>query len=178
MKKSTWKTYAFWIVFTEAVGALSGWLTREGTKIYNTAIQQLIGMQQRGEQVVDGQTVEHGVGVGALVLALPDHDNTGQFGMLFLGGEQLAAVGLHATGQLSQIVGDTDCNQADCIVILDGREAFAQLVNDDQVVHLGEGGISCGKAGQLDDGITGIQQTGGCIGGIPGQCCALDGRYT
>ena len=40
MKKSTWKTYAFWIVFTEAVGALSGWLTREGSKIYNATIEQ------------------------------------------------------------------------------------------------------------------------------------------
>jgi tryptophan-rich sensory protein len=40
MKKSTWKTYAFWIIFTEAVGGLSGWLTREGTKIYNSTIQQ------------------------------------------------------------------------------------------------------------------------------------------
>ena len=40
MKKSTWKTYAAWILFSEAVGALSGWLTRESTKIYNTAIEQ------------------------------------------------------------------------------------------------------------------------------------------
>ena len=40
MKKSTWKTYAFWIIFTEAVGGLSGWLTREGTKIYNATIEQ------------------------------------------------------------------------------------------------------------------------------------------
>lgn len=40
MKKTTWKTYAFWIVFTEAVGGLSGWLTREGTKIYNTTMEQ------------------------------------------------------------------------------------------------------------------------------------------
>ena len=40
MKKPTWKPYAFWILFTEAVGALSGWLTREGTEIYNAAIAQ------------------------------------------------------------------------------------------------------------------------------------------
>ena len=40
MKKSTWKTYAFWIIFTEAVGGLSGWLTREGTKAYQTSIVQ------------------------------------------------------------------------------------------------------------------------------------------
>ena len=40
MKKSTWKTYAFWILFAEAVGALSGWLTRTGTQIYNETIIQ------------------------------------------------------------------------------------------------------------------------------------------
>ena len=40
MKKSVWKTYAFWILFAEAVGALSGWITREGTQIYNTTIER------------------------------------------------------------------------------------------------------------------------------------------
>ena len=40
MKKPTWKTYAFWIVFAEAVGGLSGWLTRKGVKIYNTTVEQ------------------------------------------------------------------------------------------------------------------------------------------
>ena len=40
MKKSTWKTYAFWIVLAEAVGALSGWLTRKGLKVYNATVQQ------------------------------------------------------------------------------------------------------------------------------------------
>lgn len=40
MKKTAWKTYAIWILLTEAVGALSGWLTREGSKIYQTTIQQ------------------------------------------------------------------------------------------------------------------------------------------
>lgn len=38
MKQSTWKVYAFWIVFTEAVGAIAGLLTREGTKIYDVSI--------------------------------------------------------------------------------------------------------------------------------------------
>ena len=38
MKKHTWKTYAFWIVLAEAIGALSGWLTREGTEIFNQTI--------------------------------------------------------------------------------------------------------------------------------------------
>lgn len=40
MLKRTWKTYALWILLAEAVGALSGWLTREGTKIFSqTAVQ-------------------------------------------------------------------------------------------------------------------------------------------
>jgi len=38
MKKHIWKTYAFWIGLSEAVGTLSGWLTREGTAIYNQNI--------------------------------------------------------------------------------------------------------------------------------------------
>lgn len=40
MKKQTWQPYAFWIIFTEAVGALSGWLTRGGTDLYSTTIIQ------------------------------------------------------------------------------------------------------------------------------------------
>lgn len=40
MKIRTWKTYACWIIFTEAVGALSGWLTREGAEIYNATIEK------------------------------------------------------------------------------------------------------------------------------------------
>jgi len=40
MKHSTWKTYGVWILFSEAVGLLSGWLTRESTKIYQETITQ------------------------------------------------------------------------------------------------------------------------------------------
>ena len=40
MKKPTWKTYVFSIIFTEAVGGLSGWHTRGGTKLYNATIEQ------------------------------------------------------------------------------------------------------------------------------------------
>lgn len=40
MKKAIWKTYAFWIVLTEEVGALSGWLTRKGVKAYSAAVEQ------------------------------------------------------------------------------------------------------------------------------------------
>lgn len=38
MKMKHWKTYAFWILFTEGVGALSSFLTREGTRLYSTAM--------------------------------------------------------------------------------------------------------------------------------------------
>ncbi len=38
MTKQKVKTYAFWILFTEAVGALAGFLSREGTKIYSETI--------------------------------------------------------------------------------------------------------------------------------------------
>lgn len=40
MKQHTWKTYAFWILISLAVGGLSAWLTREGTDVFNaTAVQ-------------------------------------------------------------------------------------------------------------------------------------------
>ena len=38
--KRNWKPYLFWILLAEAVGGLSGWLTREGTKIYQQTIVQ------------------------------------------------------------------------------------------------------------------------------------------
>lgn len=37
MHKKVW-TYAGWIALTETVGALAGWLTREGTQLYRSAI--------------------------------------------------------------------------------------------------------------------------------------------
>lgn len=40
MKKSTWKTYAFWILFSEIVGAFSGWLTRDDIRIYAKTVIQ------------------------------------------------------------------------------------------------------------------------------------------
>ena len=38
--KRNWKSYLFWILLSEAVGGLSGWLTREGTRIYQQSIVQ------------------------------------------------------------------------------------------------------------------------------------------
>ena len=40
MKHENWKTYAGWILFTEAVGGLSGWLTRNGTKYFNEFVRK------------------------------------------------------------------------------------------------------------------------------------------
>ncbi len=40
MNKANWKTYFFWIALAEAVGLLSGWLTREGTQIYSQMLQK------------------------------------------------------------------------------------------------------------------------------------------
>lgn len=40
MKKGTYKTYILWILLTEAVGILSGWLTREGVELYQATAQQ------------------------------------------------------------------------------------------------------------------------------------------
>lgn len=40
MKKPTWKTYALWILLAEAVGALSGWLTRKGVRTYNATVRK------------------------------------------------------------------------------------------------------------------------------------------
>lgn len=40
MKQVPWKTYALWILLSEAVGGLSGWLTRDGVKLYQATVQQ------------------------------------------------------------------------------------------------------------------------------------------
>ena len=38
MRQRKWPVYAGWILFTEAVGALSGFLSRDGTRIYTETI--------------------------------------------------------------------------------------------------------------------------------------------
>ena len=40
MKDKHWKAYLGWILFTEAVGGASGWLTRNGTKYFNEFVTQ------------------------------------------------------------------------------------------------------------------------------------------
>ena len=40
MIKQNWKTYLFWTVLAEGVGALSGWLSRDGTNLFSqTSVQ-------------------------------------------------------------------------------------------------------------------------------------------
>ena len=38
MKNQAWKTYLFWIAFTEAVGGISALLTRKGMDFFNVAV--------------------------------------------------------------------------------------------------------------------------------------------
>lgn len=40
MKSVKWKLYGFWILLAEAVGALSGWLTREGSVAFSETVTQ------------------------------------------------------------------------------------------------------------------------------------------
>lgn len=40
MKTKTWKPYVLWILLTEAVGAISGWLSKDGMKIFSTSISK------------------------------------------------------------------------------------------------------------------------------------------
>lgn len=40
MKKRNWKTYLIWILIAEAVGGLSGWLSRDGIQLYNDTVRQ------------------------------------------------------------------------------------------------------------------------------------------
>lgn len=38
--KKNWKVYAIWIAIAEAVGFLSGWLSREGMRVYSEMVTQ------------------------------------------------------------------------------------------------------------------------------------------
>jgi len=40
MKNETWKTYAFWILLTELTGAAAGFLSREGTALYQLSVNK------------------------------------------------------------------------------------------------------------------------------------------
>ena len=40
MKTKTWKQYVLGILLTESIGALSGWLSKDGMKIFSASISQ------------------------------------------------------------------------------------------------------------------------------------------
>ena len=40
VSKHAWNVYAAWVLFTEAVGALAGWLTRSGIQLYTQTVTQ------------------------------------------------------------------------------------------------------------------------------------------
>ena len=40
MFRKNWKVYGIWVLITEAVGGLSAWLTREGTKVFSETVAQ------------------------------------------------------------------------------------------------------------------------------------------
>lgn len=40
MKKQPWKVYLFWIILSQAVGGLSGWLTRDSMQVYAQEIKK------------------------------------------------------------------------------------------------------------------------------------------
>ena len=40
MNRGTWKVYAFWILLSEAVGTLSGWISRNAIPLYTEVIQK------------------------------------------------------------------------------------------------------------------------------------------
>ena len=144
----------------------------------HAAIQHLVGMEHRGHHVVDGHTVKHGVGIRALVLALPNHHHPRQIRVFLLGGEYLLPVRLHTPGQLGQMGGDPDGDQPDVVIVFHGGLALVQVVYDHQVVGLGEGGVVRIVTGKLDDRVPGIQQAAGGVGFIPGQSGAFHNGKT
>lgn len=73
MKKANWKTYAFWILLAEGVGALSGWLTLEGNKLFQeTAIQPKLSPPSFLFPIVWGLLFAlMGIGAARIYLAAP-----------------------------------------------------------------------------------------------------------
>ena len=38
MKSNVWKPYIFWVLLSEAVGALAGWITQDGMNLYRSVL--------------------------------------------------------------------------------------------------------------------------------------------
>lgn len=78
MKNQKWKTYGLWILLAEAVGALSGWLTREGMEIFNeTIIQPPLSPPQIVFPIVWGTLYAlMGIGAARISKAEKSHDRS------------------------------------------------------------------------------------------------------
>lgn len=78
MKKTPWRTYFFWIVLAEAVGATSGWATREGVQVYGaTVVKPLLSPPPIVFPIV--WTLLYalmGIGAARICLAPPSKDRT------------------------------------------------------------------------------------------------------
>ena len=83
MKKSNWKTYALWILGTEAVGALSGLLSREGMNIYEkTAAKPPLSPPSLLFPIVWGILYAlMGIGGARVWLAAPSRDRSRGLGL-------------------------------------------------------------------------------------------------
>ena len=86
MKHHTWKIYAAWILFAEAVGGLSGWLTRDGSKAYSESIiQPPLSPPALVFPIVWGILfVLMGIGAARIYLALPSRERTSSLRIFLL----------------------------------------------------------------------------------------------
>ena len=86
MKQHTWKIYAAWILFTEAVGGLSGWLTRDGAKAYSESIiQPPLAPPALVFPIVWGILfVLIGIGAARIYLASPSRERTSSLRIFLL----------------------------------------------------------------------------------------------
>ena len=86
MKQHTWKIYAAWILFTEAVGSLSGWLTRDGAKAYSESIiQPPLSPPALVFPIVWGILFAlMGIGAARIYLASPSRDRTNSLRIFLL----------------------------------------------------------------------------------------------
>ena len=78
MKKHKWLSYVLWTLFTEGVGFLSGWLTREGSQLYSqTIVKPPLSPPAMVFPIVWGILfVLMGIGAARIYLAEPSPERT------------------------------------------------------------------------------------------------------
>ena len=86
MKHHTWKIYAAWILLAEAVGGLSGWLTRDGAKAYSESIiQPPLSPPALVFPIVWGILFAlMGIGAARIYLAFPSRERTNSLRIFLL----------------------------------------------------------------------------------------------